>query len=431
MKYFGTDGIRGRAHDFLSYELAFRLGSALKILGNSRVDVAIDTRESGPILAKAVIDGANNIGLDVVFHGVLPTPALAHLSALNGSTGVMITASHNPFHDNGLKVFDCGMKLLSDTEVKIESEMDSLTFADFSGDETLPAISDNSLNEYLELYKSFTVKTDFKVGLDLANGATTRTGEAVFKRFSDLIVVVGNAPDGRNINDNCGSTHPDLIQTVVRDNQLDYGFAFDGDGDRLTVVDHDGKLYDGDLIIYVIAVYLKQKGYLKHNQVVLTKMSNIGIIKALANQGISVVEANVGDKYVLELLEANDLTIGGENSGHIINRALLNTGDGVLNAAYLLSLLHSTGKSLAELTANIKMYPDKLVNLKGIDRRVLEDSRVLDLIRETQARLGSDGKLLIRPSGTEPLVRIFVSAASEDTVNTIVDQFVSLLNTLK
>ncbi len=430
-KYFGTDGIRGKAHDFLSYDLAFRIGNALGVLGNNRLHIARDTRESGPMLVDAIKEGAIKAGLEIMDDGILPTPALAYLSAKYQAIGVMVTASHNPYHDNGIKVFDRGMKLFPETEAKIEAAIDDEHLISRGQHPKMETREINPVDEYLELFNGFVHKCRFSVGLDLANGATTSTGVAVFEKFSDNLHVIGNEPDGFNINLDVGSTHPEAICELVRKENLDYGFAFDGDGDRLMVCDRGGMVYDGDKSILLIAKYLKQKGLLKHDQVVLTKMSNIGIIKALGEAGISVLEADVGDKYVLEMLEKNDLVLGGENSGHIINRTLLDTGDGVLNAAFLLHILDETGLSLAEQVGSVVMYPDNLVNLRDIDTRLVKHPELVQLVANIQNELGTDGKLLVRPSGTEPVIRVYVSARSMSLVEKTIERVVTMFDGLK
>lgn len=429
-QYFGTDGIRGKVPEFLNFDLAFQVGRSLGLLNHTKVVIGRDTRESGPMLADAIIQGAKIAGLDCMNLGVVPTPLLSIISHELNCVGVMITASHNPYHDNGIKIFIAGKKLFESEEVLIEQYLHQEIQIPNSNRVGLDLDPINAFQVYLRYFDHLLVKTNFSVGLDTANGATFETAPMIFEMMTSSQMVISNHPDGKNINHGCGSTHLEAIIDLVKTNHLDYGFAFDGDGDRLLVVDKDLHVYDGDMMIYVMALYLDKQNKLNDRKVVLTKMSNLGIIRALENQGIDVIQTNVGDKYVLEALEGNDYTIGGENSGHIINRSLLSTGDGVLNACYLLHLLHQTELSLAQITKSVVMYPDRLTNLYHVKKDLVNHPEVVNLVQKIKEELGKDGKVLVRASGTEPLIRVSVSAKTETLVESHTQAICDLIHHL-
>ncbi|MDP3130354.1 MAG: phosphoglucosamine mutase, partial [Bacillota bacterium] len=324
-RYFGTDGIRGAVGDFLNEDLAFRLGRSLRTLSCRTVLIGRDTRESGPQLAAAVTRGAIEAGLDVIDLGVVPTPLLSYACGRLDAIGVMITASHNPFTDNGLKVFLKGKKLFESEEGALEDDIAGIRSvpAPVRPGHILPAIDATGM--YDELVRPVIVASRLRIAIDCANGATYRIAPRCFAETGAEIIVFGVTPDGRNINLGVGSTHIEHLQKHVVSEHCDAGFAFDGDGDRLIAVGKNGEIYDGDMLVYVVAVALEKRGLLNQRTVALTKMSNLGLVKALARHGITTVQTDVGDKFVLEALEKNDYTLGGENSGHIIDRHLLNT----------------------------------------------------------------------------------------------------------
>lgn len=427
MKYFGTDGIRGVAYEFLTEELAYKVGTSLSTLGLSNVVVGRDTRESGSMLAQAIINGAKAVGMNALFLGVVSTPMLSYISGQLGYVGVMITASHNPFQDNGIKVFKAGKKLFEKEEAVLEAVLNDEVKTTIISEHGKTLENIDAYQLYSKLYSSILTKSNLKIGLDLANGATYAIAQKIYKKIASNLYVIGNQPDGRNINFQVGSTHLEALTKLIKDEKLDIGFAFDGDGDRILAIDSDGSVIDGDVLIYIIANYLKSNNLLRDNTVVLTKMSNLGIIKSLEKRSIKTLQTDVGDKYVLEALENNDFTIGGENSGHIINRLLLNTGDGVLNSVFLLKILKETKLSLKDLSSEVKLYPDKLVNLKNIDKTVLKNPEVISLIEEVKSRLGSNGKVLVRASGTEPLIRVSVQAPTVEVVEEAVNQIVKVI----
>ena len=430
--YFGTDGIRGRYGIELNNGLAFKVGQSLKkVLKTTKLVIGMDTRESSSELMYSVVSGAQSVGIDVMVAGVVPTPLISHYSKQKNITGVMITASHNPFTDNGIKVFNKGNKLLLEEELLIEKFIDDNAKFDiarigktYSGEEVIDLYAD--LIESLDLEK-----TELKIGFDSANGANYLISLGVLRELCKSYVQIGNTPDGRNINKDVGSTHLESIIKLVKSKKLDIGFSFDGDGDRILVVDDELDIIDGDLLIYIIAVYMKNNNILNKNTVVLTSMSNLGIIKAFERQGIKVVLTDVGDKYVLEELNYNSYSIGGENSGHVILRDYINTGDGVLVAAYLLKILHETKLSLKELTIDISMWPQKMVNIRTFNKEIIKDERVLKVINEVKEILKTNGKVLVRASGTEPLVRVTLSCEKMIDLDEYMDRIISIINFVK
>lgn len=430
MKYFGTDGIRGKVPEFLTEELAYRVGRALSELPNLKMVIGRDTRESGTCLASAISSGAKSVGIDVCDIGIVSTPMLSFISAQLNAIGVMITASHNPYTDNGIKVFHRGMKLFAGEEQALEDCLSGIkepAEIPVKGVD-LPMVDAQRMYEHL--FDGILTPTNHRICFDTANGGTYAIAPFIFKNIVRNPVFTGNLPDGKNINESVGSTHLDHLIGVVRDFGLEYGFAFDGDGDRLLVVDDSGKIYDGDQLIYVIGTYLKSKGMLNDDTVVLTKMSNLGVIKAFERQHIKVILTDVGDKYVLETLETKNLSLGGESSGHIINRHLLNTGDGVLNSAYLIKIIEESKKSLAELTKDIVLFPEKMVNMKDVNKSLVSHPEVLFVIQTWKQKLGENGKIIVRASGTEPLIRVSVSASTLEIVDMCQKEIVSTIEGL-
>ncbi len=421
MKYFGTDGIRGSAYDYITYEMAYAVGRSLGLLENKKVMIARDTRESGNMISRALKSGIIDAGLEVMDFGIIATPILAHMSIKEKCAGVMITASHNPYYDNGIKVFYKGKKTTEEQEIIIEAVIDgAIPLSVIAGGKELDFV--DPLPLYNKLFKNIKVISQRKIILDLANGATISSAKYVFDKICKNVDYIGDKPDGLNINKGVGSTHIDSLASYVVELGYDLGFSFDGDGDRVLAVDHTGRIIDGDLLIYIIACYLKEKRLLNNNLVVLTKMSNLGIISALKAKGIETIQTDIGDKYVLEALSQKKATIGGENSGHIINRYLLDTGDGVLNAAFILKILEEKGVTIEQLIKDVTFYPDRLFNLRGIDRNLVNDPRIIELVETIQYHLGSEGKVLVRPSGTEPLVRISASAKTQEEVDAIIKE---------
>lgn len=425
---FGTDGVRGVANADLTPELAMALGrAAARVLGLRVFLVARDTRRSGPLLQSAVAAGLAAEGADVVDLGVLPTPGLACLSAIRGVPAVMVSASHNPFEDNGIKLFGPGgMKLTAKAESAIEQAMEQAGTAGLSGPATRVGadvgwiVTDPTGADTYQKHLSSALGgrriEGMKIVLDCANGAAAGLAPHVFAAAGASVTTIACEPDGANINAGCGSTHPDDLAAAVVSSGADLGLAFDGDADRLVAVDHTGAVADGDVLLALFAVDLAQRGELVGGAVVVTVMTNLGFRRAMIEQGIGVRETPVGDRHVLEALDAEGLVLGGEQSGHIIFRQLATTGDGILTGLLLADVIARSGSSLASLSKDlIVRLPQVVMNVAVEDPRRLADATgVWQAVAAVQEELGATGRVLLRPSGTEPLIRIMVEAASED-----------------
>lgn len=426
MKYFGTDGIRGVPNKKLTMDLVSKLGMSLSLLNNKDVVIATDTRVSKDMLSYAIAGACLSRGLNVHFAGVIPTPALIYYSYIKGYTGVMITASHNPYTDNGIKVLNKGFKLKESEELLLEEFIDHPT--NYEGEVGKFILEANANQIYLDFLFKHIQKSNLKIAIDCANGATYETAEAVFKRVTNQLVVISNQPDGYNINQDCGSTHLDLLKKTVIEHQCDLGFAFDGDGDRVLCVDARGKTIDGDMLIYLLACYLRSQNKLNKNTVVLSIMSNLGLIKKFKEIGVDVLETKVGDKYVIEALKEHQLSIGGENSGHIILPEILHTGDGVLNALLVIGLLTETNTLLEDWFDDISMYADLMVNIKVENKeKVLQNKKLYNRIDEIKKELNNDCKIIVRASGTEELIRVSVMAKTEEIVKKYSDELVAMV----
>ncbi len=408
--YFGTDGIRGKAFEVLNSKLAFKLGQAIAKKYNPKtIVIGQDTRLSSNMLAYGVAYGAAVAGVNVDITGVVSTPMLAYYSKFKDVVGVMITASHNPYTDNGIKVIKAGYKLLDDEEYDLEQYIDHgdvLTSPVF-GHITIT----NEIEEiYIKVYDHLNIpQMSVNISYDSAHGANYLISKSIIEKYALNSHQIGNNPDGLNINRGVGSTHLEAIKAAVKLNDSDIGLSFDGDGDRVLVVDKDGTTFDGDYIVFIIAKYLKSKGRLKKDTVVLTQMSNPGMLKAFNDLGINVQQTPVGDKYVSDAIMSNDLSIGGENSGHIIINDLLPSGDGLFAGMYILKILEENKTTLKNYTKEVTMYPQKMINIKNVDKEVLKHPVILKLIDEVRVSLPEGSLLLVRPSGTEPLVRVTIS----------------------
>ncbi len=417
---FGTDGVRGVALTELTTEYVAALGRAsAQVLGEGRWLVGRDTRESGPVLEAAVVAGLVAGGALPISVGVLPTPALAWLAAQHGCPAAMITASHNPWQDNGVKIFGAGgVKLTDEIEQSIETSMQ----LDLVNPPALPGIIDERDRYVMHLVDGHGSLKGLRVVLDCANGAMSEVAPAVFAALGADLTVIHATPDGRNINDRCGATHvQSLAERVVADGAT-LGLAFDGDGDRVIAVDHLGRAIDGDRLIALAALQLREEGALHHDTVVVTVMSNLGFHKAMAAAGVHVVTTAVGDRYVLEALDAGGFSVGGEQSGHIIFRDLATTGDGLLAGLRLAMYVHGHHRSLADLAAEVMhRYPQVLVNVKVADRHPRASDELAAEIAEAELALEGDGRILIRASGTEPLIRVMVEAASDAVAHSVAD----------
>lgn len=428
-KYFGTDGVRGVANLELTPELAFKLGRCggyvlTKNESQPKVVVGRDTRISGEMLEGALISGLLSVGIEVMRLGVISTPGVAYITkALGAQAGVMISASHNPVADNGIKFFGPdGFKLLDEQEEQIEqlldAEQDQLPRPTGAG---VGIVSDylEGGQKYLSYLKS-TVTEDFEglhVVLDCAHGAASSLAPQLIGALGAQITTIGTNPNGLNINDGVGSTHVEKLQLAVMEKKADLGLAFDGDADRLIAVDEKGNVIDGDQIMYVCAVALKEKGLLKNNTVVATVMSNLGFYKALEAKDIQVVTAKVGDRYVMEEMRKGGYVLGGEQSGHLIFLEHITTGDGMLSAIQLLNIIQEKGKSLSELVNELVIYPQKMVNIRVTDKqKVTENEAVAQVIKQVEEEMAGRGRVLVRPSGTEPLVRVMAEAEDADRI---------------
>lgn len=436
-KLFGTDGVRGVAGQQLTAELALRLGTAaVHQLGVERPRVLVirDTRESGAMLEAAVTAGLTVAGADALIGGVLPTPAAPLLLARHGlDMAVVISASHNPYADNGIKFFGHdGYKLSDAAEAAIEAELDRERSTGEPGREraiggvhVLPDTVDDYLHVLEERFRDRVQLSGLDVVLDCANGATFRVAPEIFRRLGATVTALAVDPDGRNINAGSGSTHLEQLRERVVSGGHDVGFAFDGDGDRVLAVDREGEVVDGDELLALAALHLREQGRLTGNGVVVTVMTNFGFHVAMEGAGIEVASTQVGDRYVLEELLARGWTLGGEQSGHIIERGFVSTGDGIASA--LLTLEALGPRNLAERAAMRKL-PQRLVNVRVRDRRALDGARALwEAVEHEQEGLNGRGRVLVRASGTEPLVRVMVEAPSESETEAVCQRLVALV----
>lgn len=423
---FGTDGVRGIANQELTPELALALGrAAARVLGSEDWVIGRDTRRSGPLLAAALAAGLASEGARVEDLGVIPTPGVAHLAARDESCGAMISASHNPFADNGIKLFaPGGRKLSDDVERALESELavlgahadqrDRPTGAAVGTIEATAGSGARYRDHLIEHVLDGRRLDGLRVVVDTAHGAVTGLAPEVLGALGAHVTVIGDQPNGTNINDGCGSTHPEQLQAAVSAHGAQVGLAFDGDADRVLAVDAQGALVDGDEIIAICAIDRHQRGILAHDTVVVTVMSNLGFRQGMAAHGISVIDTNVGDRYVLEALYAGGYSLGGEQSGHVIFRDQASTGDGLLTGLHLLDTMVRTGRPLADLAAAAMVrLPQVLINVTTASR----DSNIVEQlagpVADAEASLGDRGRLLLRPSGTEPLVRVMVEAPTD------------------
>ena len=417
---FGTDGVRGRAHSELTEAMASDLGRAIaRVFFETPVVIGGDSRESTPAFITAVSQGLINGGAEVESLGMVPTPVVAAESSRRNAVGVVISASHNPFFDNGIKVFGPGgVKLSTETEAQIEAEWNRQDASDEvakpSGNMTTGEMADVQVR-YLERITSAIEQRSLqgiRVVIDAANGAASQLAGEVFASVGADVIVIHADPNGTNINDGCGATHTQSLQEAVLAYGADVGLALDGDADRLIAVDHLGNLVDGDRVIAILASDMRSRGMLTGNTVVVTVMANLGFRRAMTTAGIEVVETPVGDRHVLEALIEGGFSLGGEQSGHIIIPAHATTGDGMLTGVVLLDAVVRSGQSLAELSsASMKSYPQVLFNVPVPVRGEVPDEAIREVRQELEGELGDDGRILIRPSGTEPLVRVMVEAA--------------------
>jgi phosphoglucosamine mutase len=440
-KYFGTDGVRGVANKELTPELAYKIGRCggyvltQHAAGKPVVLIGQDTRVSGPMLEAALVAGLLSIGADVVRLGVLSTPGVAYLTRkLGADAGVMISASHNPVEDNGIKFFGSdGFKLFDETELEIERLLDA-------EQDELPRPVGNQLGTvrddaeakfaYAEFLKT-TVETSFaglKLVLDCANGAAYELAPRIFRELGAEVIAIGAEPDGSNINDGCGSTHPEKLAAEVVRVGAHLGLSFDGDADRLIAIDERGAEVDGDFMLCICGEALNRAGKLKHNTVVTTVMGNLGFFKAAKDLGLGTVQTAVGDRYVMEEMRKNGYNLGGEQSGHLIFLDYITTGDGILAALQLVQTVVQSGKTLSELAGVMVKYPQVLVNVRVADKGKLNGNATIEqTIRSVEERFAGNGRVLVRPSGTESLIRVMAEGPEEAVVRAYVEEIADVI----
>ena len=448
-RLFGTDGARGLANGFLTPRLALDMGdAAARVLGNSstaadsddahhgrrRALVGRDTRVSGDFLAAALSAGMSSAGFDVLDVGIIPTPGVAYLtSVLNVEMGAVISASHNPMPDNGIKFFARGGFKLPDAR---EDEIESIMGSDWqrptgAGVGRISHDITTATNMYIDHLVDTIAPADkggtrpqplrgLRIVADCANGATSVVAPEALRRTGADVVVINASPGGYNINDHAGSTHPEQLQAMVRASGAQMGVAFDGDADRCLAVDEDGTMVNGDQIMGILARAYKREGKLSHDTLVITVMSNLGLILALKDMGIKTVQTNVGDRYVLEEMLRGDYTLGGEQSGHVINREFATTGDGTLTALRLCYEVMDSGRSLKDLAADFPQLPQQLINVPNVDKLSAgTNAKVQEAVCREEKLLADTGRVLLRPSGTEPLVRVMVEAATQEQADEV------------
>ena len=452
-KYFGTDGIRRIANTELSPELVYKVAKAGAYVLSKHTDhaptilIGRDTRISGTLIESAMVAGFLSYGANVKLLGVLPTPAVAYLTRkLNADASVVISASHNTFEFNGIKYFsNKGMKIPDTLEEEIEEIMESGKLDELTAVNEKIGVSEYAL-ELLDEYVYFFRKNfddniakynrdDFVVGIDTANGATSVVAEKVFKALGIKYKIINNSPDGININENCGSTHLEGLKKFVLDNKLSLGVAFDGDGDRCLAIDEKGNEIDGDKILAVLSNYLKNKGKLRNNTLVATVMSNLGLNKYAEANGLNFTQTKVGDRYVLEEMLKSDYNIGGEQSGHVILLDYNPTGDGILTSLMLIQAILEENKPASEVTSIVKLYPQVLINAKvNSDKKYdyKENNKIKNAIEALEKEFAGNGRVLIRPSGTEPLVRVMIEGEDQQYITKKAQEIANLIeNELK
>ncbi len=441
MRLFGTDGVRGLANSALTAEVALDLSvAAAHVLGEAgaftghrpRAVVGRDTRISGQFLEAAVVAGLASAGVDVQLLGVLPTPGVAFLTdALHADLGVVLSASHNPMPDNGIKFLSRGGVKLDDAiETAIEGRLREPWQRPTGGAvgrvaPYAPAVADYAEHLVSTLGRSL---AGLRVVLDCANGAASEAGPLALAKAGADVVAICAEPDGLNINDGCGSTHLDVLQRAVLEHGADVGFALDGDADRCLAVDHRGEVVDGDQLLAVLALAMRDEGTLAHGTVVATVMSNLGFVQALRREGVEVLQTAVGDRYVLEAMKEHGHTLGGEQSGHVIMSRYATTGDGLLTALHVLERMVEQGRPLADLAAVMTRLPQVLLNVPDVDRsRAGTDAELAQAVAQAGRELGEGGRVLLRPSGTEPLVRVMVEAGTAEQAHAVAERLAGVV----
>ena len=438
-KYFGTDGFRGEANLDLTAEHAFKIGKYLGFLfGNdkkARVVIGKDTRRSSYMLEYALTAGLTSTGADVYLLHVTTTPSVAYVVRTEGfDLGIMISASHNPFYDNGIKLIGAGGEKMGESVTdEIERYIDGLLpEPPLARKENVGITFDYAIgrNRYIGYLISLATRSykGIKVGLDCANGSSWNIAKAVFDALGATTYVINNQPNGVNINEKAGSTHAHVLAEYVKENSLDVGFAFDGDADRCLAVNDKGEIVDGDQILYVCGKYLRDIGGLKNNTVVTTIMSNLGLYKAFDREGIAYEKTAVGDRFVYECMCEKGYRLGGEQSGHIIFSKFATTGDGILTAIKLMEVMLESKKSLSELTKDLVIYPQTLKNVRVSDKKaVLESKEIQEAVASIEKELEGNGRILVRPSGTEPVIRVMAEAETKEICDRVVDRVAELI----
>ena len=442
-KYFGTDGFRGEANVNLTVEHAYKVGRYLGYYygkdhedGKASIVIGKDTRRSSYMFEYSLVAGLTASGADVYLMHVTPTPSVSYIVRLDDfDCGIMISASHNPYYDNGIKIINGqGSKVEAKVEEEIEAYIDGeIPEIPFAEREKIGKTVDYAMgrNRYIGYLMTLATRSykNKRVGLDCANGASSTVAKAVFEALGAKTYVINNEPDGTNINRDCGSTHIEQLQKLVKEKQLDIGFAYDGDADRCFCVDDQGHVVNGDLILYVCGVYMKQNGELKNNTVVTTVMSNIGLYKAFDAVGIHYEKTDVGDKNVYECMRNHGYRLGGEESGHIIFSKYATTGDGILTSIKLMEVMLSEKRKMSELISPVTIYPQVLKNIRVTGKQeVMNDEDVKKAIEEVDNILNGNGRILVRESGTEPVIRVMVEAETEQKAEDCVDRVIEVIS---
>ena len=441
-KYFGTDGFRGEANVNLTVEHAYKVGRYLGYYygknhedGKASIVIGKDTRRSSYMFEYSLVAGLTASGADVYLMHVTPTPSVSYIVRLDDfDCGIMISASHNPYYDNGIKIINGqGSKVEAFVEDEIEAYIDGeIPEIPLAKREKIGRTVDYSMgrNRYIGYLMTLATRSykHKRIGLDCANGASSTVAKSVFEALGAKTYVINNDPDGTNINENCGSTHIEQLQQLVKDKQLDIGFAYDGDADRCLAVDENGEIIDGDKILYACGCYLSERGELNNNTVVTTVMSNLGLYKAFDRKKISYEKTAVGDKYVFENMMENGHSLGGEQSGHIIFSKYATTGDGVLTSIKLMEVILEKKVAASELFRDLKIYPQLLQNIRVKSKtEAREDEDVKAAVKKVEEALGDDGRILLRESGTEPVIRVMVEATTDELCKKYVDEVIDVI----
>lgn len=439
MKYFGTDGFRGEANDVLTVEHAFKVG---RYLGwyygqehRARVVIGKDTRRSSYMFEYSLVAGLTASGADVCLLHVTTTPSVSYVTRTEDfDCGIMISASHNPFYDNGIKIINGkGHKMEAEVEEKIEAYIDGeIGELPLAKKDKIGCTTDYSAgrNRYIGYLISLATRSfeGKRVGLDCSNGSAFMIAKSVFDALGAKTYVINNEPDGTNINTNCGSTHIEVLQKYVKEKKLDVGFAYDGDADRCIAIDENGSVVDGDLILYICGKYMKETGRLNKDTIVTTIMSNLGLYKACDKAGLKYEKTAVGDKYVYENMVKNNYSLGGEQSGHIIFSKHATTGDGILTSLMIMEVMLEKKMSLGKLVEPVKIYPQLLKNVRVVDKKTARENEAVNYaVNAAAEELGDEGRILVRESGTEPVIRVMVEAVTDELCEKYVDQVIDVI----